>query len=136
MVREEHEALLERLQTTSSIEELHVWAHELRDALGVLHVMYHTATLTREQIGAFTYSREWAHRYVEMDYRRVDPVVIGALRRKTLPADITAGRHLEVAAEQLAFPTIRAAVAQAMADGRFSLAHPVLHDNPRSMPNH
>ena len=81
VVREEHEALLERLQTTSSIEELQVWAHELRDALGVLHVMYHTATLTREQIGAFTYSREWAHRYVEMDYRRVDPVVIGALRR-------------------------------------------------------
>jgi len=43
--------------------------------------MYHTATLTREQIGAFTYGRDWAHRYVEMDYRRIDPVVLGALRR-------------------------------------------------------
>ena len=75
------EALLERLQTTKSIEELQVWAHELRDHLGVSHVLYHTATLNREQVGAFTYSLEWARRYIQMDYRSVDPVFIGALRR-------------------------------------------------------
>ena len=39
------EALLERLQTTKSIDELQVWAHELRDHFGVTHVVYHTATL-------------------------------------------------------------------------------------------
>jgi DNA-binding CsgD family transcriptional regulator len=75
------EALLERLQTTKSIEELQVWAHELRDFFGVTHVLYHTATLNREQVGAFTYSLEWARRYLEMDYRSIDPVVLGALRR-------------------------------------------------------
>lgn len=75
------EALLERLQTTKSIEELQVWAHELRDQLGVTHVVYHTVTLKGEQVGAFTYSLEWARRYVEKDYRSIDPVVLGTQRR-------------------------------------------------------
>ncbi len=86
MGQAELEALLERLQTTKSIEELQVWAHELRDYFGVSHVIYHTATLKREQIGAFTYSREWAHRYIERDYISIDPVVLGA-RRRSHPMD-------------------------------------------------
>jgi DNA-binding CsgD family transcriptional regulator len=69
------------LQTTKSIEELQVWAHELRDALGVTHVIYHTANLKGEQVGAFTYSIDWARRYVEQDYRSVDPVILGSVRR-------------------------------------------------------
>jgi DNA-binding CsgD family transcriptional regulator len=75
------EALLERLQTTKSIDELQVWAHEARDFFGVTHVVYHTVTHRGEQIGAFTYSLEWARRYVEKDYRSIDPVVVGGLRR-------------------------------------------------------
>jgi DNA-binding CsgD family transcriptional regulator len=75
------EALLERLQTTKSIEELQVWTHELRDHFGVTHVFYHTATLSREQVGAFTYSLDWARHYIERDYISIDPVVIGARRR-------------------------------------------------------
>ncbi len=75
------EALLERLQTTKSIGELQVWAHELRDHFGVTHVFYHTATLKSEQVGAFTYSLEWARHYIENDYRSIDPVVLGAQRR-------------------------------------------------------
>jgi DNA-binding CsgD family transcriptional regulator len=75
------EALLERLQTTKSIDELQILAHELRDYFGVTHVLYHTGTLKSEQIGAFTYSREWAHRYIEQDYVSIDPVVLGAQRR-------------------------------------------------------
>jgi DNA-binding CsgD family transcriptional regulator len=69
------------LQTTKSIEELHVWAHELRDALGVTHVIYHTANLKGEQVGAFTYDIEWVRHYISRDYRAVDPVVLAALRR-------------------------------------------------------
>jgi DNA-binding CsgD family transcriptional regulator len=69
------------LQTTKSIEELQVWAHELRDALGVTHVIYHTATIKGEQVGAFTYDIAWVRRYVERDYKTIDPVVLGALRR-------------------------------------------------------
>jgi DNA-binding CsgD family transcriptional regulator len=73
--------LLERLQTTKSIDERQVWAHELRDHFGVAHIVYHTVTLKGEQFGALTYSREWARRYVEMDYRSIDPVVLAAGRR-------------------------------------------------------
>ena len=75
------EALLERLQTTKSIDELQGWAHELRDHFGVTHVFYHTATLKSEQVGAFTYSLDWARYYIEHDYRSIDPVVLGAQRR-------------------------------------------------------
>lgn len=75
------EALLERLQTTKSIDEVQVWAHELRDHFGVTHVVYHTVTHKGEQVGAFTYSLDWARRYVERDYRSIDPVVLSALRR-------------------------------------------------------
>jgi DNA-binding CsgD family transcriptional regulator len=81
--REKLEELLERLQTTSSIEELQAWAHELRDVLGVLHVIYHSANLKGEQVGAFTYDIAWVRRYIEKDYKSVDPVVLGALRRFT-----------------------------------------------------
>ena len=73
--------MLERLQTTKSIEELQVWAHELRDFFGVTHVFYHTANLKGEQVGAFTYGLAWARRYIEKDYNSIDPVVLGALRR-------------------------------------------------------
>lgn len=74
-------AVLERLQTTKSIEELHVWIHELRDALGVTHAIYHTVNIKGEQVGAFTYDIEWVRRYIEQDYRTIDPVVLGAVRR-------------------------------------------------------
>jgi DNA-binding CsgD family transcriptional regulator len=75
------DAVLERLQTTKSIEELQVWIHELRDALGVTHVLYHTANIKGEQVGAFTYDIEWVRHYIEKDYQATDPVLLGAVRR-------------------------------------------------------
>lgn len=81
MPREELDAVLERLPTTKSIEELHVWVHELRDALGVAHVIYHTANIKGEQVGAFTYGLDWVRHYIERDYQAVDPVLLGAVRR-------------------------------------------------------
>ncbi len=81
MAREDLEAFLERLQTTRSIEELQPLAHELRDLYGVSHVIYHTVSLTGEQVGAFTYDLDWVRRYIEKDYKSIDPVVLGAVRR-------------------------------------------------------
>ncbi len=83
MPRETLETLLERLPTTKSIDELQIWTHELRDHLHVDHVFYHTATIKGEQVGAFTYDVAWVRRYIEMDYARIDPVVLGAIRRFT-----------------------------------------------------
>ena len=81
MYREKLELTLERLQTTRSIEDLQVWAHELRDQLAVSHVIYHTANLKGEQVGAFTYGIDWVRHYIAKNYRAIDPVVLGALRR-------------------------------------------------------
>lgn len=81
MATDELEAALERLSNTKSIEELHVWIHELRDALGVTHAVYHTANIRGEQVGAFTYSIEWVRHYIEKDYQATDPVLLGAVRR-------------------------------------------------------
>jgi DNA-binding CsgD family transcriptional regulator len=73
--------VLERLQTTKSIEELQVWAHELRGILGVAHVVYHTVKQSGENVGAFTYDLDWVRRYIENDYKSIDPVFLGAVRR-------------------------------------------------------
>lgn len=81
MERDKLEAFLERLQTTTSIEELQLRAHELRDLYQVSHIVYHTFRLNGELVGAFTYDIAWARRYLEKDYRTIDPVVLGAARR-------------------------------------------------------
>lgn len=81
MAGAELEAVLERLQTTKSIEELHVWIHELRDALNVDHVIYHTGNIRGEQVGAFTYPLDWVRHYIEKDYQATDPVLVASARR-------------------------------------------------------
>jgi DNA-binding CsgD family transcriptional regulator len=69
------------LPTTKSIEELQVWIHELRDALRVDHVLYHTANIKGEQVGAFTYPLDWVRHYIEKDYQATDPVLVASARR-------------------------------------------------------
>jgi DNA-binding CsgD family transcriptional regulator len=81
LARAELEAVLERLPSTKSIDELHVWIHELRDVLGVDHVLYHTANIRGEQVGGFTYPLEWVRHYIENDYQAIDPVLLGAVKR-------------------------------------------------------
>jgi DNA-binding CsgD family transcriptional regulator len=81
LARDKLEAFLERLQSTRSIEELHLRAHELRDLYHVSHIVYHTVSPRGEHVGAFTYSIEWVRRYIEKDYPAIDPVVLGAARR-------------------------------------------------------
>jgi DNA-binding CsgD family transcriptional regulator len=75
------EAFLERLQSTTSVEELGLRAHELRDLARVSHIVYQTFRLNGELVGAFTYDVAWARRYLEKDYRTIDPVVLGGARR-------------------------------------------------------
>lgn len=94
------EAFLERLQTSTCIEELQAAVHELRDILGVAHVVYHTVKLSGEHVGAFTYDLEWVRSYIENNYPSIDPVVLAAQRRfhpidwKTLDWSSAAARRL------------------------------------------
>jgi hypothetical protein len=48
--------------------------------MGVDHLVYYWVN-NSDTIHAVTYSQEWVARYVEQDYKRIDPVVLGALRR-------------------------------------------------------
>lgn len=53
----------------------------LRDQFGVDHVVYHWVSSNGGQYGFGTYDPVWAQRYVEQDYIRIDPVVIGCFQR-------------------------------------------------------
>jgi DNA-binding CsgD family transcriptional regulator len=53
----------------------------LRDFYLVDHIVYHWVSSAGEQYGCGTYSPEWVERYVEQDYLRVDPVVLGCYQR-------------------------------------------------------
>jgi DNA-binding CsgD family transcriptional regulator len=74
------EDLLERLQKASCTDDLQPLIEELRDLIGVRHLAYYWVSKGREH-SAVTYHPEWVRRYLEQDYKRIDPVVLGALRR-------------------------------------------------------
>jgi len=53
----------------------------LRDEFKVDHVVYHWLSADGEQYGFGTYDPIWVQRYIEQDYIRIDPVVIGTFQR-------------------------------------------------------
>lgn len=72
---------IDRLQSANSLEGLQFATEELRDHYGILHVVYHWVNSQGERFGAGTYSHEWVDRYLEKDYLRIDPVIIGCFQR-------------------------------------------------------
>ncbi len=74
-------SLLEELEQATSLEDLQRHIVALRDLYEVDHIVYHWVSSEGEQYGCGTYSREWARVYVERDYLRIDPVVIGCFQR-------------------------------------------------------
>ena len=85
------EALLERLQTTKSIDELQVWAHELRDYFGVTHVVYHTVTHKGEQVGEW---RSYDERLTAFLLRCYRPERYGRARELPVPRYDEYGENL------------------------------------------
>ncbi|GAB4386460.1 helix-turn-helix transcriptional regulator [Albidovulum sp.] len=72
---------LEALQRVTTLDGLQEFILDLRAALGVEHLVYHSVNSTGQQYAALTYSPSWVDRYLEQDYARIDPVVQGCLRR-------------------------------------------------------
>lgn len=76
---------LENLQTQLSqatrLEELHDAVHHLRDYYQISHAVYHWVNSVGERYYAGTYSEEWVNRYIDQNYVRIDPVVIGCMQR-------------------------------------------------------
>ncbi|MGB0797902.1 MAG: helix-turn-helix transcriptional regulator [Planktomarina sp.] len=72
---------MERLEAASELADLQQSSEDLRDLLGIDHVVYHWVSASGQQYGCGTYQPAWVERYVERDYLRVDPVVIGCYKR-------------------------------------------------------
>ncbi|MBM7066523.1 LuxR family transcriptional regulator [Actibacterium sp. 188UL27-1] len=75
------EELIQRLQQAITLEDLQITTESLREHYAVTHVVYHWVNSVGERFGAGTYSQEWVDRYVEKDYLRMDPVIIGCFQR-------------------------------------------------------
>ncbi len=77
------EAFLERIRKTDTREGLQKLIEALRDVYDVDHAIYHSVNSVGDQYAALTYDPKWVERYIECDYVRIDPVVLGALQRFT-----------------------------------------------------
>ncbi len=69
---------LEQAEQLDQIQDLIVG---LRDQLEVDHAVYHWVSTDGEQYGFGTYPPVWAQHYVDRDYLRVDPVILGCFQR-------------------------------------------------------
>ncbi|APE44314.1 LuxR family transcriptional regulator [Sulfitobacter alexandrii] len=75
------DSILEALECADTLDGLQSATEALRDLMGIDHVIYHWVDSTGEQYACGTYSRAWQERYLEQNYLRIDPVVIGCYNR-------------------------------------------------------
>ena len=77
----ELELFLERVEKASDLDDIQALIVDLRDTLKVDHIVYHWVSADGEQYGCGTYGLDWVQHYVDRDYLRVDPVVLGCFQR-------------------------------------------------------
>ncbi len=75
------ELILEELEQAEGLGALQAASEALRDHYGIDHVVYHWVDSAGDQYGCGTYSDMWRHRYLDQNYLRVDPVIIGCFQR-------------------------------------------------------
>jgi DNA-binding CsgD family transcriptional regulator len=75
------EQILEELERANALEGMQTAIVALRDHLAIDHIAYHWVDSAGDQYGCGTYSKEWRERYIEQNYLRVDPVIIGCYQR-------------------------------------------------------
>jgi len=74
------ESFLERLEKATALDELQELILALKDHFALDHMVYHWVSADGEQYGCGSYSPDWVQHYVDRDYLRIDPVVIGCFR--------------------------------------------------------
>ena len=72
---------LQNLETANALDQIQGLTVGLRDAYKVDHVVYHWVSADGQQYGFGTYSPEWAIRYEQKEYLRIDPVILGCFQR-------------------------------------------------------
>ncbi len=80
-MRRVFEQVCEKVEGATGVGGLQAATELLRDGLPVAHVVYHWVNSKGERFGAGTYSQAWVDRYLEKDYLRMDPVIMGGLQR-------------------------------------------------------
>lgn len=69
------------VERARGLEDIQRLILALRDQYEIDHIVYHWVSSDGEQYGCGTYSPVWAQRYVDRDYLRIDPVVVGCFQR-------------------------------------------------------
>jgi len=72
---------LAALEQADTLEGIQTAIDSLKEHYGVQNIVYHWVDSAGDQYGYGTYSLEWAARYTEQNYIRIDPVVIGCYQR-------------------------------------------------------
>ncbi len=75
------ESILEALERVGTLDAMQSVSVALRDSLAIDHIAYHWVDSAGDQYGCGTYSLAWQQRYMEQNYLRIDPVVIGCYQR-------------------------------------------------------
>lgn len=75
------EDFLARVEAANGLQDIQNAIVELRDHYGIDHIVYHWVSSDGEQYGCGTYDPAWVQHYIDKDYLRIDPVVIGTFQR-------------------------------------------------------
>ena len=73
--------ILEELEQADTLDKLYQVTFRMRDGYQVKHIVYYWVNSSGENYGAGTLPQEWAERYVEKQYNKIDPVVLGCFQR-------------------------------------------------------
>ncbi len=72
---------MEELEGADELGALQRATEHLQEYYNVDHIVYHWVDSAGDQYGCGTYSDAWRDRYLEQNYLRVDPVIIGCFQR-------------------------------------------------------
>lgn len=123
----ELETLLGQLQLAGNLEDIQNLIVDLRNYFGVDHAVYHWVSSDGEQYGCGTYPTEWVQHYVDHDYIRIDPVVLGCFQRfhpvdwKRLDWSSKPARHLRQEAQRFGIGNQGLSVPIRGPNGQFAL---------------
>jgi DNA-binding CsgD family transcriptional regulator len=74
-------SFLDQLQQVRTLDGLQILIERLRDAFEVDHLVYHSVNSKGEPYAALTYGLDWVDHYLDRDFGRIDPVVLGCFQR-------------------------------------------------------
>ncbi len=74
-------SFLEQVERASGLEDIQRLILLLREHYRTDHIVYHWVSSDGEQYGCGTYDPKWVQHYVEQEYLRIDPVIIGCFQR-------------------------------------------------------